>query len=386
MDIGKNIADILQLYEFSMAIGKSLDYEKNCDKFLTLLLARKNLSGCCILRKRDEHYEKLYAFPAASVSNKYIPHNQFLTSCFKNSEPKTGIFNDSIKKTVPMCTEKGAWVYFNLKEDLGLFLFENNGNLFTSIDINQLNPIIAKFSLSLDACESFSKQQDLLKKLTSQNQELKEYAHVISHDLKSPLRNVVTLIAWTKEDAGNLDENLLQNLTGIEENAEKMDNLINGLLTYSTIDKEDIVANHIDIKPFIQEIIESINDSKKEITTFNIHTNVESLNFNALQFKQLFFHLISNAIYSIDKENGVINIHIDQHDSILKCSVQDNGKGIAKRYFDKIFEIFQTLENDKKSTGVGLSIVKKIIELYEGKIWLESQENMGTSFHFTLKT
>jgi len=383
MDINKNIADILQLYEFSMAIGKSLDYKKNCDNFLTLLLARKNLSGCCILKKNTENHEKQYSFPSQEGAEYIIPEHDFLSYCYRDQKPKTGLFNVEMKTYIPFCTDKGSWLFFSLKEDLGLFLFKNNGALFTTIEINQLEPIINKFSTSIDACHSYAKQENLLTKLTIQNQELKEYSHVISHDLKSPLRNINTAIAWTKEDVTDLNSTVIKNLEIIDDNVEKMDNLINGLLTYSTIDKKDSTIKQVHLESFIQEIIKKINPEKH--ITFSTKTNISSLNIDPFHLEQLLCNLIKNAVEHIDKKEGKVHITIMQQGPLLNCSIEDNGKGIPERYHKKIFEIFQTLDASSRSIGVGLSIVKKIVELYDGNIWLESEEGNGTVFHFTLK-
>ncbi len=383
MDISKNIADILQLYEFSMAIGESLDYKTNCDNFLTLLLARKNLSGCCILQKNSNSYQKLYSYPSQMSAEKHFSENDFLTNCFKDESPKVGSLEDTVEMNMPICSEKGAWTFFMLKKDLGLFLFENNNVFFTQVEINQLKPIMVKFSISLEACESFSKQQTLLKKLTTQNKELKEYAHVISHDLKSPLRNINTLIAWTKEEETELNQTISSNLSKIEDNLEKMDNLIDGILTYSSIDKTKASQKNIEIEPFINQIAIALDPP--ETLNLSINSNINFITFNAFQLEQLFFQLLSNAIKSLNKDYNEITINIEKQETLLVCSVQDNGKGIAKRYHQKIFQMFQTLDVSKKATGVGLSIVKKIVDLYEGEIWIESEENYGTTIHFTLK-
>ncbi|NNK73456.1 MAG: GHKL domain-containing protein, partial [Flavobacteriaceae bacterium] len=103
------------------------------------------------------------------------------------------------------------------------------------------------------------------------------------------------------------------------------------------------------------------------------------------RFTQLFQNLISNAVKYNDKEKGLISIDVEDKKSHYLFSVQDNGIGIDKRYYEKIFEVFQALEVSKQSTGVGLSIVKKIVDLYHGDIWLESELGEGTTFFFTIK-
>ncbi|MFK7748346.1 MAG: ATP-binding protein, partial [Kordia sp.] len=108
-------------------------------------------------------------------------------------------------------------------------------------------------------------------------------------------------------------------------------------------------------------------------------------NADKTRIKQLFQNLISNAITHIDKEEGKVEVKFTELKTYWKFSISDNGVGIAEAYHDKIFKIFQTLDRKGKSTGIGLSIVKKIIELYKGTISLESEEGKGTTFFFKLK-
>ena len=101
--------------------------------------------------------------------------------------------------------------------------------------------------------------------------------------------------------------------------------------------------------------------------------------------QQVFQNLISNAINFIDKDQGFVKIKVEELPAHYQFSVQDNGMGIEEKYHDKIFKIFHAVNKSKDSTGIGLSIVKKIVDLHDGKIWLESKPNMGTTFFFTIK-
>ncbi|ELV7526131.1 GHKL domain-containing protein, partial [Flavobacterium psychrophilum] len=105
---------------------------------------------------------------------------------------------------------------------------------------------------------------------------------------------------------------------------------------------------------------------------------------NDITLKQLFQNLIQNAIKYNDKEMGFVEIGSKENDNEIEFYIKDNGIGIKERYQDKIFNLFSKLENTDQSSGIGLSIVKKIIDLYQGKIWLESQETIGTTFYFTI--
>ena len=106
---------------------------------------------------------------------------------------------------------------------------------------------------------------------------------------------------------------------------------------------------------------------------------------NKFRLQQLFQNILDNAIKYNDKASGRIEIGVENKDLFWEFYVKDNGKGIAKTYFDKIFKTFEKLENNMQSSGIGLSIVKKIIDLYGGEVWLTSELNKGTTFFFTIK-
>lgn len=234
---------------------------------------------------------------------------------------------------------------------------------------------------------SFSEQQqrNLIDTIQKRNSELEDYAHVISHDLKSPLRNIDFLINVILEDSkALLDSKTIQNLENILKNIEKMDNLISGLLQFSKISKEDNLLEKIDLSEVINSVIEQLYIPKH--IQINLLRKFPIIEANRFKIVQLFHNLITNAVNAIgDKSAGEVNIDIYENDySKLVYTINDNGKGIEAKYLNKIFEIFQTLTANKNSTGIGLYIVQKIIDLYGGTIKVDSVVNVGTTFTFTL--
>ncbi|WP_417558690.1 sensor histidine kinase [Mesoflavibacter zeaxanthinifaciens] len=229
-----------------------------------------------------------------------------------------------------------------------------------------------------------NKQREiLLNELAHQNQELSDYAHMVSHDLKSPLRTIDTLSTWIINDYENiLDDSGKQNLNLIRSNVEKMDTLISGILQYSTISKEQIEFYDVDINKMVNEVLESIQ-IPKHITIEK--SDLPTITGDKYRLKQLFQNLIDNAVKYNDKASGKITISFEDKKSHWKFAISDNGKGIEEQYFKKIFNTFMKLEDAPDSTGIGLSIVKKIVDLYQGEIWLTSKLNEGTTFFFTLK-
>ncbi|VXB21714.1 Two-component sensor histidine kinase [Flavobacterium sp. 9AF] len=228
-----------------------------------------------------------------------------------------------------------------------------------------------------------NQREELLKNLETQNQELNEYAHVVSHDLKAPLRNIDTLINWVIEDnKERMGENCLNSLNLVLSNVEKMDLLIKGILDYSTIDKLESEDRWLNINHIIEEVLRIMNIPKN--VNFKIQENLPKLYGNAWRFKQVFQNLIQNAIKYSDKEEIIIEIGSKENKDSFEFFVKDNGIGIAENYFHKIFNVFTKLQSNTPSSGIGLSIVKKIVNYYDGEIWLESQEGLGSTFFFTI--
>lgn len=382
MKIENHIQDILQLYEFGMTIGKTVNYKESCDSFLKLLLKRKNLNAAYILEHNDEFIKSTYSIPLGENINAPF------TDAIKNK--LTRITNSILIKDTklvaditPINIKKGSVAIFNIENNSYLLLYTNKDNL-TDKDLSKLKPIINKFSISLEACRAFEKQEKLLQDLKVQNQELNDYAQLVSHDLKSPIQSIEALTTWVMEDYANvLDNTGKQNLGLIKENVEKMDTLVKGILEYATIGKVEKEVYDVDLQKLINDIAKDTNTAKK--VNFKVKKHLPTVKGNYSRLQLLFSHLIQNAIQFNDKEN--INIEIGSTENIKYWHfyVKDNGKGIEKKYFDKIFIAFQKLEDNYQSTGIGLSIVKKIIAIYEGDIWLESEINKGTTFHFTLK-
>ena len=227
------------------------------------------------------------------------------------------------------------------------------------------------------------KQEKLFRELEQQNQELNDYAHIVSHDLKSPLRSIDALVNWLREDYSDAFDNVgKENLKLIEDHLEKMDALISGILRYSSIDKDATDDKLLDLNELVPSIVKLIPLPQNVSVRVN---QLPQIVADTFKIQQLFQNIICNASASIDKPIGLIEIDVKEEEEYWKFSVSDNGKGIKEVYFDKIFKAFQKLENNSMSTGIGLSIVKKIVSFYGGKIWLESELGKGTTFYFTLK-
>ena len=229
-----------------------------------------------------------------------------------------------------------------------------------------------------------AQKEQLLKNLEQQNEHLNEYAHIVSHDLKSPLRNISALLSWTKEDfREKLGEESMMNLDLMQGKVEKMDHLIENILRYSSIEDGNIQKQELDLQELVLEILGLIYIPEHiKVTILN---KLPVIYGDRTRIQQVFQNLLSNAVNYIDKEKGFVEIDYTENTTHYTFSIKDNGIGIEKEHHQRIFKIFNALGTHEKSTGVGLSIVKKVIDLYEGEIWLDSEVGKGTVFFFSLK-
>ena len=381
MNKGNQILDILRLYEYSMSIGKSLSYHENCDQFLKLLLKRRDLNACWVLRHNKSRFVNEYSIPLGNqrqyrLSPKLV---EFL------SEIKSFVlleYDEMLAELTTIDIEAGYIAIYKLKDHGFLFLYSKEDNI-NKKDLSQLLPVVDKFAITLKACRAYANQKTLLYRLEERNTELNNYAHVVSHDLKSPLRNIDALATWLKEDHGDsLNQGAMEYINLISDNISKMEDLITGILEYSTVGVKDYKMTLIDLNKIVNDVLNFLY--VPEHITIEIQDDFPEIMGDTHRLKQLFQNLIGNAIKYNDKEEGHIEVGYRTLDSTYEFFVKDNGKGIDEKYYKKIFNVFQKLENNKDSSGIGLSIVEKIISAYGGKVWLTSEVGKGTTFYFTI--
>lgn len=221
------------------------------------------------------------------------------------------------------------------------------------------------------------------KELRKVNNELLEFSYVVSHDLRAPLRGIKNLASWIKEDP---TDNIEEHCDLLMKRVDRMSLFIEGLLEYSRIGRMDTERIFLDLNEVLESICVDFRNDKVEI---NFNKMPSHLNLNKVRVGQIFSNLIDNAIKYNDKDICKINVfYLGEKEGLHKFYVKDNGPGIDMQYKDKIFEMFQTLvpkDDLKDSVGIGLSLVKKIVNSKGGEIWLESELGKYACFYFTLR-
>ena len=262
-------------------------------------------------------------------------------------------------------------------------VFDKHGNITQmieySLDITerkQNEKILEKLNKDLTST---------IHELQRTNMELQEFTYITAHDLKTPLRGIGTLADWLSTDyVDKFDEQGQKQVLMLVKRAKRADKLVDSILQYSSAGKSIEEHEHMDLNKELPEIIIEIDPSKNiEII---IDKKLPVLICKKTHIRQIFQNLLNNAIKYMDKEKGQIRIGCIEDGDFWKFMITDNGPGIEHKYHKKIFRIFQTLspsdEND--STGIGLSVVKKIVRLNGGKTWVESNPGEGSTFYFTL--
>jgi PAS domain S-box-containing protein len=220
--------------------------------------------------------------------------------------------------------------------------------------------------------------------LEERNRELDQFTYVVSHDLKAPLRAVTNLSQWIEEDLeGQLAPEGQHQMNLLRGRIHRMENLINGLLEYSRAGRSQILLETVDVQELVAEIIDSL--APPAGFTVEIQPGTFTLHTKRLLLRQVLTNLIGNAIKHHDRPAGHVWISVEAQEQKYRFSVKDDGHGIEPEYHQKIFDMFQTLEarDITENTGVGLTIVKKIVESEGGIMHLESQLGTGSIFSFT---
>lgn len=225
--------------------------------------------------------------------------------------------------------------------------------------------------------------------LNQSNKELDDFAYIASHDLKEPLRGINNFASFLLEDYHDkLDEEGKEQLDTLKRLSQRMEALINDLLTYSRAGRAELVYQPCNLNEIVENKLQLLDSYLKENNAnVMIKHPLPTIVCDKARVGEIFYNLMINAIKYNNSEEKIVIIDFKEENDHYVFSIEDNGIGIAAEHFDNIFKIFKRLHGRDEyggGTGLGLTLIKKIIERHKGKIWLSSQVNKGTVFYFSI--
>ena len=305
-----------------------------------------------------------------SIKDIVHPKDQKLSEAYLQKLITDGYYSDYQGRII---TKNGSTKYIQVNSNA---IYEN-GKMIGSRDI-----IRDITQLKKDE----ENRNQLFIQLAEVNKELKDFAYIVSHDLKAPLRAIKNISTWLSEDYGDkIDDLGKQQLQLLVNRVNRMHQFINGIFEYTKLGRiretKEIVA--------IEEVIQNANLmlNLKEDVQISILKKLPEIYCEKIKIEQVFQNLITNAVKYNDKDFCKIEIDYEDLASHHLIKIKDNGKGIEEKNFERIFQIFQTLQSkdDFESTGIGLSIVKRIVQLHGGEIEVKSKLGEYTIFELTLE-
>jgi len=223
-------------------------------------------------------------------------------------------------------------------------------------------------------------------RILENNRYLENFAYIVSHDLREPLRTINGFSQIMQAKYGKiLDEKGLRYLSVISEGAKKLDQIIKNILDQCSIEKKEFVRSYLDLNIVLEKVLQYLGISLAKSKVYKDFTGTGMIFMNEIHLHQILQNLISNSIKycKLDQEPEITICFYEGVDSYVIC-VKDEGIGISKENQDKLFQMFHRVSSDKDGNGIGLALCKKLIDQYEGKIWIESELNKGTSVYISI--
>jgi signal transduction histidine kinase len=281
-----------------------------------------------------------------------------------------------------------------------IIMVTGQGNEKTAVEAMKLGALdyITKSSISeayfaqsiLNAVERSRLRQQISRyqrDLEKSNRSLSEFAHIVSHDLKAPLRRIVSYCDLLREEAkGKLEGDAAGYVDRLSANALRLQRFINDLLEFSRVMHAQEEIKEVDLNKLVQEILEDLDPLIEESGAKIDVSPLPVISAYPLRLRQLFMNLINNAIKYRSKTEPVVKVGCEERAGDYLFWVQDNGLGIPKEYQANIFQAFQRLHTHDaiEGTGLGLSICKQVVAMHKGQIGVESEAGKGSKFWFTI--
>lgn len=323
----------------------------------------------------NKYYSNVLGYDQAEVIGKEL--SIFFS---QDQEEKLDVINQKLEET----GSYSALEVWHTRKDGSIFPMLMNANVIKNVAGQK--SFIATSAIDITDRKKYEQvQSQLFEELEDVNDELENFAYVVSHDLKAPLRAISTLANWISTDySDKFDDEGKEQIKLLMNRVKRMHDLIDGILEYSRVGRINEEKVEVDLNESLKQVIDII--APPPHIKIKIVDKLPTINFEATRISQVFQNLLSNAIKFMDKPKGKIKIGCKTKKDHWEFYVSDNGPGIEEKHFSQIFKIFQTLKprDEFESTGIGLTLIKKIINMYEGKIWLESKVGECTTFYFTL--
>lgn len=265
----------------------------------------------------------------------------------------------------------------------GVFGLTNKGDEFPA-EIGLAQFMDGEATKTLATIIDMTEYVQVTGELKRSNKELNDFAYVASHDLKAPLRGIMQLSSWIEEDiADYANEDTKSNLKLLMNRTSRLEKLLEDLLDYSRIGRKAGDIQTVDTKELVLNVFD-LQDPPDSITLICQET-LPIINMVVTPFETIIRNLIGNAIKHNNKAEGIITVNAQEFSKFYQFSVKDNGPGIPVRYHQQIFELFKTLQprDEVEGSGMGLSIIKKLLDYHKGSIIVDSDGENGTCFTFT---
>ena len=356
---------------------------------------------------KNEHIEEIIQQSQTSLMDAITEHKfnpeaikaiaiSAIEELFKSSSVKMiPYFSESVIPEAPVAadqycrlmvdiTQKKLFMHyindFTSNADDAIYIMKQLENYYSEKQIAALKLIYGDYK---EVVLQLKEQGEETEKIAKENQ---HFAYAASHDLQEPLRMVTSYLQIiSNRYKDKLDPEGVEFIGFALDGSSRMKNLINGLLEFSRLNNKTDLKK-MNTNATLSSVLESLNFHIKESNAEIKSDDLPELTADPNLIAKLFQHLISNAIKFKNTDPLKINISVEKLDSAYRFAIQDNGIGIQKEYFDKIFVIFQRLHSKNKypGTGIGLALCKKIVEQHGGTMWVESEVNKGTTFYFTI--
>ena len=394
------VKDLEFLYDLSTSIGQSDDVEENCESFMSRLKSAQDLSSISYWYKKGNELLPQFIY---GISQKKSPGKELSIASIQLE----GLEKENIEVVdVDLIREdlmaSGFWddPYFLVLRTKESFLILNRKEeQFSPSTGEKLKKVVQRFDQNIqqlflkqaleDEIALRKKTGIALKKYIESNLQLENFTYIATHDLKAPLRIIESFSKLLDEKVNDkISEKERKFLTIIRESSAKMLLLIDDLLLFSKVNKGEIQIEEFSPTDLVRAVVERMSMSEESLgVTIEVHELPGMIKADKLRVRKLFQCLISNAIrFKRVGVEGEVDIYGEENEQYWIFKVKDNGIGIKKEFYGKIFEIFQKLHSSQynNGSGVGLSICKKAVEQHHGKIEVESEVNVGSCFTFYL--